>query len=266
MTENEQKDPDYTDDETKRLEVIWSEDFLSSGGAAEVSSVLGDHNIAGCDILDVGSGPDWVEIVLFREHGAGTVMGIDVDKNLVELATQYWEHHALEDRIKYQLVKPGRLPFFDETFDVVFSKDAIIHVSDKFGLNSDSFRLMQPGGRPFVSDWLRGEGDKYDGSVGQFVEASGDDFNLVYWREIGEVTGRIGFTDIDLTDRRDWYLEEAKAELNKMRGPLKAHLHEEIEFWEMMLGALNEGAIRPGHIRAVKPLDTRWKKERINAF
>ena len=256
MTDDGEKDLDYNDDETERLETIWGEGFLSPGGPAEVSRVLGNHNIEGCDILDIGSGTGGVDIVLVREHGAGTVVGIDVEKKLVDLANYYLTRHALENRITYKLVDPGPLPFRDETFDAVFSKDSIIHVQDKRGLYSEAFRVIRPGGRLFVSDWLRGEGDEFDNMVERFAEASGHEFTLVSLREIENVLRKVGFVDIDLTDRQDWYLNEATAELDKMRGSLQTQLHEEIEFWEIMVGALNEGAIMPGHIRAMKPSDT----------
>jgi phosphoethanolamine N-methyltransferase len=257
MTENKERDPNYTDDETGRLEIIWGEGFLSPGGPAEVSRVLENHNIEGFDILDIGSGTGGADIALVREHGAGTVVGIDVEKKLVDLANHYLTRHALENRIKYQLVDPGPLPFPDETFDAVFSKDAIIHVQDKYALYSEAFRVTRPGGRLFVSDWLRGEGDEFDSTVERFAEASGHDFTLVSLREIGEIVRKLGFVDIDLTDRRDWYLNEATTELEKMRGSLQTQLHEEIEFWEIMVDALNEGAIMPGHIRAMKPVDSK---------
>jgi len=256
MIENDVRDSDYTDDETGRLETIWGEGFLSPGGPSEVSRILGRHNVEDCSVLDIGSGTGGVDIVLVREHGVGTVVGIDVEEKLVNLANRYLARHALKDRIRYQLVEPGPLPFPEKSFDVVFSKDAIIHVRDKIGLYSEAFRVLQPGGRLFVSDWLRGEGDKFDDTVDQFVEASGHNFTMVSLREVGELINSVGFKDIDLTDRRDWYLKEAKSELDKMRGSLKAQLHEEIEFWEIMIDALNRGAIMPGHIRAMKPLDT----------
>ncbi len=145
------------------------------------------------------------------------------------------------------------MPFPDETFDAVFSKDAIIHVQDKYSLFSEAFRVTRPGGRLFVSDWLRGEGDEFDNTVERFIEASGHEFTLVSLREIGEVLRKVGFEDIDLADRQDWYLKEATEKIEKMRGPLQDQLREEIEFWEIMVGALNEGAIMPGHVRAMKP-------------
>ena len=72
--------------------------------------------------------------------------------------------------------------------------------------------------------------------------------------------------EIDLEDRQAWYLKEATAELEKLRGPLKRQFLErwgekstedEIAFWEVLVVALREGAMRPGHIRATKPIGTR---------
>jgi len=253
MVENDAR---YTDDETGQLEIVWGEGFLSPGGPPEISRILGNHSIKGCELLDIGSGSGGVDIVLAQKHGAGTVVGIDVDKKLVDLANHRLRRFDLESRIKYQLVEPGPLPFHDNAFDVVFSKDAIIHIQDKRDLYSEVFRVVRPGGRLFVSDWLRGEGDEFDSTVERFAEVSGHDFTLVSLREIGKILERLGFEEIELTDRQAWYSSEATAELEKMRGPLHAQLHDQIEFWEIMVDALNEGAIMPGHIRAKKPLDT----------
>ena len=256
------KDPGYPEDATGRLELIWGDGFLSPGGPAEVSRILGGKDIAGCDILDIGSGTGGVDVVLVRDHGAGTVIGIDVEKRLIDLATARLQKLRLEDRIKYRLVDPGPLPFSDESFDVVFSKDAIVHVRNKKDLYSEALRVLRPGGRLLVSDWLKGEGEAVAPLVREFITASGHDFTLVSLREMGEIVEKLGFVEIDLADRQAWYLEEATAELGKLRGPLKAKFLElwgeeatqdETEFWEVLVAALGEGAIRPGHIRAVKP-------------
>lgn len=55
----------------------------SPGGPAEVSRILGGKDITGCDVLDIGSGTGGVDIALVRDHGAGTVIGVDVEKRLV---------------------------------------------------------------------------------------------------------------------------------------------------------------------------------------
>ena len=44
---------------------------------------------------------------------------------------------GLSEKISIELVSPGQLPFEDGSFQVVFSKDSIIHIPDKSDLASD---------------------------------------------------------------------------------------------------------------------------------
>jgi phosphoethanolamine N-methyltransferase len=170
MSENNENNTHYTDDDTERLEIIWGEGFLSPGGPGEVVRVLGDQEITGCNVLDIGSGAGGVDIVLVKEHGVGSVVGIDVEQKLIDLAVHRLQSFGLENQITYQLVEPGPLPFTDETFDIIFSKDAIIHIPDKYDIYSEALRVMRPGGRIFVSDWLRGDGNAFDKTVEKFIE------------------------------------------------------------------------------------------------
>lgn len=263
MTEvDEIQDPGYPEGAAGRLEMIWGEGFLSPGGVAEVSRILGGRDIEGCDVLDIGSGAGGADVVLVRQHGAGTVTGIDVESRLVDRAAERARRLELDGRIAYRLVEPGPLPLPDGTFDVVFSKDSIIHIRDKEQLFSEAFRVLRPGGLLLVSDWLRGDGDALSLQVQAFIVASGHDFAMVSLRETREIVERLGFTDVEVEDRHAWYLEEATAELERLRGSLGAELlrawgdeatADEIGFWEVLVESLRAGALRPGHVRATKP-------------
>jgi ubiquinone/menaquinone biosynthesis C-methylase UbiE len=72
-------------------------------------------------------GPGGVDTLLVIEHGAGEVIGIDVEEQLIEAARERVSRQGLNERIRFQLVDPGPLPFPDRSFDVVFSKDAFVH-------------------------------------------------------------------------------------------------------------------------------------------
>jgi SAM-dependent methyltransferase len=252
----------YSDEETGRLELIWGDGFLSPGGSAEVGRILGGHAIAGCAVLDIGSGAGGVDIALVREHGAGTVVGVDVQQEFVDLAARRAVAAGLRDRITYRVIDPGPLSFEDSSFDVVFSKDAIIHVREKEALFAEAYRVLRPGGRLLVGDWLRGHDDELTPQVDAFVETAAHGFAMVSLRDLEAIVERVGFGEIELEDRRSWYAGEAATELERLRGDLRLQFVErwgekaaqaEIEFWEVLVACLDTGALSPSHVRARKP-------------
>src|SRR5262245_54373246 len=115
-------------------------------------------DLAGKEILDIGSGLGGVDIRLVTHHGAGQVTGIDVEPQLIEAATALIASKGLAQRIAFRLVEPGPLPFADAAFDVVFSKDAMVHIEDKAALYAEVLRVLRPGGWFIAADWLWAEG------------------------------------------------------------------------------------------------------------
>jgi SAM-dependent methyltransferase len=258
----DEDDAGYSDEETDRLELIWGEGFLSPGGPEEVARIVAGHEIAGCSVLDIGSGAGGADLALVRNHGVASVLGVDVQEEFVELAASRAAKASLGDRVSYQLILPGPLAFTDASFDVVFSKDAIIHVPDKEALFSEVFRLLRPDGHLLVGDWLRGPGEHLDSQVAAFVEAAGHGFTMQSLHDFAGMVERIGFTDIETEDRQAWYRSEATEELDRLRGAMHGEFVErwgeeaardEIAFWETLVASLGSGALSPSHVRARKP-------------
>ncbi len=244
-----------------KLEMIWGEGFLSPGGPDEVVRIIADHDISGCSVLDVGSGLGGAAIVLHQRCGAASVTGFDVQALLVDSARGRARELDLAGHLSFVLGAPGPLPFGNASFDVVFSKDAIIHVADKAAIYGEIARVLHPGGRILIGDWLTSDGHSHGPLMDRFLELAGHDFHLVSLAEVGAIVRAAGFTDVELVDRGGWYLLEATSERDRLRGDLGRAFadqwgdeayRDELKFWEVLVEAVAEGVVCPGHVRARK--------------
>ena len=139
---------------TNFLEEMWGEGYLSPGGPEEVSRILENVDIAGKRVLDIGCGTGAISVSLVQGHGAAHVTGIDVEDPVCTAARSRVASLGLEDQVTITKVTPGPFPFPEGTFDVVFSKDSILHIPDKPAMASEVFRVLKPGGQFAASDWL----------------------------------------------------------------------------------------------------------------
>lgn len=252
----------YDDEHIDFLEDLWGVGFLSPGGPDEVARVLEGVDLAGKRVLDIGCGSGAIAILLARDHGAAQVVGIDVETPVCAAARARVEEAGLSDRITIEKVAPGPLPFDDASFDVVFSKDSILHIPDKFALAADVFRILKPGGRFAASDWLISHDDAPSPEMAHYLKMEALDFAMASPRRYREAIEAAGFADIELVNRNPWYAQVSQAELTELSGPRRADwearhrpefIADQIETWRAMVPVLASGEHCPHHIRARKP-------------
>ncbi|MEE9253622.1 MAG: methyltransferase domain-containing protein, partial [Pseudomonadales bacterium] len=165
----------YTDEEIAEFEAMFGDGFLSPGGQVEVAKIVENISLAGKEVLDIGVGIGGPACLLIEKHGAARVTGIDVEDTVLRTAPQTVLRRDLQDRVILKRVEPGPLPFDDESFDVVFSKDAIIHIPDKGALFREIYRILKPGGCIAMSDWYRGE-EPLTEEMAAWLEPHGSEF------------------------------------------------------------------------------------------
>jgi ubiquinone/menaquinone biosynthesis C-methylase UbiE len=243
------------------LEAVWGEGFLSPGGPEEVARIIGSHDISGKAVLDIGCGAGGIDITLVRDHGAGHVCGIDVEDPVLIHARALVERAGLAHRIGLVKVAPGPLPFPPGTFDVVFSKDSIVHIPDKHALMAEVFRVLKPGGRFLASDWLIGT-ETVGPLMAEYIAAEGLDFGMATPQRYMQAMTAAGFVDCKTTSRNEWYRSRAREELERLKGAAGAaaakvvgqpFVDQNIAIWSRMIPVLDSGEHCPTHLTARRP-------------
>ena len=107
---------------------------------------------AGKRVLEVACGSGGMTCRMAAETGAHCT-GVDINENGIEAGKTKAREQRLESLVAFQVVDAGqRLPFADESFDAVFSNDAINHLPGRENVLRDWRRVLKPGGRLLFTD------------------------------------------------------------------------------------------------------------------
>lgn len=260
----DERENEYTDDFVAAMELIWGDGFLSPGGTEELALFLDGVDLKGKEVLDVGCGIGGCAVALAGDYGASHVLGIDIEQPLLDRAAARAEQHGLSDRLSFKLVEPGPFPLEDASFDVVFSKDAMIHIEDKHALFKEVFRVLRPGGLFVASDWMRRDEEKPGPEAQRWLDVVGLTFGQHSLPFYVDALEKAGFTDIQTADRNAFLCETLQADYDNLTGQYRLELArlagEEMadhytDVWHAALEAAQVGELRPGHLRGTKPAD-----------
>lgn len=251
---------EYNDGFVAGLQCMWGEGYLSPGGREEVAQILNGLDLTGCTVLDIGCGLGAIDILLIEEHKADRIVCIDVEPALIEQAKLNAARSAVADQLDIQLVSPGPLPYKDGHFDVVFSKDAIIHIPDKQACYQEILRVLKPGGHMAISDWF-GSRDQLTAEMKEWLEVVNLTFSLGTIENAADTLDSVGFHNIQMRDRNLWYSEYMAQELGSITGENYPRLvellgeqlaHHRVQSSTLKKTVVEQGQLRPGHLQATK--------------
>ncbi|TMW60908.1 hypothetical protein Poli38472_000950 [Pythium oligandrum] len=201
----------YSNKSITRYEKIFGQGYVSTGGQSTTTEFVEKLNLQpGERVLDVGCGIGGGDFYMARQFGV-SVVGIDLSTNMV--------HRALETSMtlpdidaEFLICDATKQEFPDESFDVVYSRDTILHIEDKHALFAKFFRWLKPGGRVLISDYCRGE---QDGTAHFKAYVASRGYHLLSPSQYGGVLEKVGFTEVVAEDRTEHFVEVLKEELER---------------------------------------------------
>lgn len=193
----------YSNSGILRYERVFGEGFVSTGGPETTQEFVGMLDLAPDQrVLDVGCGIGGGDFYMARQHDV-YVHGLDLSVNMVLFALER-ANVLLDTKVSFEIADVTLIDIPAESFDVIYSRDTLLHVGDKPALFKRFFDWLKPGGRLLISDYCRAPGQPSEEFAG-YISQRGYDLHSV--EDYGKMIQGAGFTDVAAEDRT-WQFEK----------------------------------------------------------
>jgi glycosyltransferase involved in cell wall biosynthesis/ubiquinone/menaquinone biosynthesis C-methylase UbiE len=128
-----------------------------------MAEVMEFGNHEGAEVLEIGGGMG-TDLAQFALHGA-QVTDLDLSSGHLEHARENFRLRGLSARFLHDDAE--RLPFNDNTFDVVYSNGVLHHMPNTRTAVAEIFRVLKPGGRAIVMMYAENSWHYWRRLVGQ---------------------------------------------------------------------------------------------------
>lgn len=140
-----------------------SEGYLNSFEKDVFWKILGDLSTdpRGWRILDAGCGTG--RMIKAFLHGENEVIGLDSSEKMLELAREKFP------RVQFIKGDIEKLPFEDNSFDIVFAAFVIVHLKYPDRAFDEVYRVLKPGGTFFLTNINQKKAPKLSTKDGQKI-------------------------------------------------------------------------------------------------
>jgi phosphoethanolamine N-methyltransferase len=244
----------YSRNGVLRYEKIFGAGFVSTGGVDTTVPILDRLALKpGQRVLDVGCGIGGGDFLMAERHGA-EVLAIDLSTNMVGIAFDRVAQHP-DSKVYFEIGDICKQNYAANSFDVIYSRDTILHIADKRALFAQFREWLKPGGKIYITDYCSGPREQWTDEYTKYVAGRG--YHLLTVPEYGAIFTELGFKNVEAEDKTDLFCESLRKEL-KVMDEIKEEFVKEftqadfdylVQGWTRKLGEKNQ---RWGHFYCEK--------------
>ncbi|KAL0429554.1 UNVERIFIED_CONTAM: Phosphoethanolamine N-methyltransferase 1 [Sesamum radiatum] len=192
-----------------RYERVFGEGYVSTGGIDTTKEFVAKLDLQpGQKVLDVGCGIGGGDFYMADKYDVH-VVGIDLSINMISFALE--RAIGLKCAVEFEVADCTKKEYPDGTFDVIYSRDTILHIQDKPALFRSFYRWLKPGGKVLISDYCRSSGTPSAEFAG-YIKQRGYDLHDV--ATYGQMLRDAGFVDVIAEDRTEQFIKVLEKELD----------------------------------------------------
>ncbi|OIT04993.1 PREDICTED: phosphoethanolamine N-methyltransferase 1-like isoform X1 [Nicotiana attenuata] len=204
-----------------RYERVFGQGFVSTGGIETTKEFVAMLDLQpGQKVLDVGCGIGGGDFYMADKYDVH-VVGIDLSINMISFALEC--AIGLKCAVEFEVADCTKKTYHDGAFDVIYSRDTILHIQDKPALFRSFYKWLKPGGKVLISDYCKKAGTASEEFAG-YIKQRGYDLHDV--EAYGQMLRDAGFNEVVAEDRTEQFIGVLQKELDTVEKERESFIHE----------------------------------------
>lgn len=193
----------YTARGILRYEKIFGRGFVSTGGLETTEEMVNMLDLKpGQKVLDVGCGIGGSAFYMVKNFHVD-VIALDLSKNMIDIGKERAKEFG-DERVQFLLADVTTAEYTAESFDVIYSRDTILHIKDKESLFRNFLKWLKPGGRLLITDYCCSSGEHSDRFKAYVAQRQ---YHLLTPESYGKLLEKVGFSAVKAEDRTQQFVD-----------------------------------------------------------